>query len=212
MNVNQNQRFIAMMVLAASFVTMLILVWHGDTNVWDQAIRRWAIGLNTPMSIAAWEDISFLGSVAFLSCLTFLSLTISALRRDWYAVRLMAVAMGGAVGLDTTLKWLVHRPRPDEVYVNTMPASFSFPSGHALYGLTFYFTLAIILCRIIGGKWTWSIWVATIVIVALIGASRIFLGVHYGSDVLGGYLIAATWQMVILSPAGTPQPNTVIKN
>jgi len=80
-----------------------------------------------------------------------------------------------------------------------MPATYSFPSGHALYSFTFYLTIAGITSRQVFHKRRWGIWCSAIVIVVLIGASRIFLGVHYGSDVLGGYLIAALW-MVFLSP------------
>ena len=212
MTMSQNQRLATMIIMGGSFVSVMILVWLGQTNAIDLALRQWALGLNSPTTITLWESISVMGSVAFLSALTFIALAILMLLQDWFAAKLLAFAMAGAVGLDTMFKWLVHRPRPEEVYAHTMPASFSFPSGHALYGLTFYFTLAIILSRIIGGKWTWSIWVAAIVIVALIGASRIFLGVHYGSDVLGGYLIAATWLLVIVSLTGTPQPHFEIKN
>jgi undecaprenyl-diphosphatase len=74
-----------------------------------------------------------------------------------------------------------------------LPASYSFPSGHALYSLTFYISIAIVMDRYAQGNQTKTIWSAAVLMFTLIGASRIFLGVHYGSDVLGGYLIAAVW-------------------
>jgi undecaprenyl-diphosphatase len=204
MTARRNQFLVAMVILAGSFAILLTLVWNGETNAVDVALRNWALSFNTPTTVAIWEGISFAGSVIVISCLTFLSLVLFAVRRDWLALRYLAFSMGGAVGLDTIIKWLVHRPRPDEVYANTMPASYSFPSGHALYSLMFFISIAIILSRRSRGNRAGIIWGAAVVIFTLIGVSRIFLGVHYGSDVLGGYLIAALWLMFVtlVSPPG----------
>jgi undecaprenyl-diphosphatase len=201
MTPNRKQRFAAMVILGGTFAILLVLVWNGGTDAFDMALRNWALGFNTPTIVAVWEGISLMGSVAVLSGLTFLSIGLFAMRRDWPAVRQIALAMGGAVALDTISKWMVHRPRPDEVYAHTMPASYSFPSGHALYSLTFYMSIAIVMSRNNRGRQTKAIWSTAVLLSALIGASRVFLGVHYGSDVLGGYLIASVWLMLVSVPA-----------
>ena len=193
MTLDRNQRLVAMAIMAGSFAILLILVWNGETNSIDMVLRNWALSFNTPTSVTIWEGASFMGSVGVLSGLTFLTMGIFAIRRSWQAVRQIAFAMGGAVGLDTIVKGIVRRPRPDEVYAHTMPASYSFPSGHALYSLAFYISIAIVMNRHTQGNQTKTIWTAAVLMFTLIGTSRIFLGVHYGSDVLGGYLIATVW-------------------
>ncbi|HEY5363022.1 MAG TPA: phosphatase PAP2 family protein [Aestuariivirga sp.] len=204
MTASRNHFLVAMVILGGSFAILLALVWNGETNTADLALRNWALSFNTPTTVAIWEGISFAGSVIVLTGLTFLSLGLLAVRRDWLGLRYLAFSMGGAVGLNTIIKLLVHRSRPDEVYANTMPTSYSFPSGHALFSLTFFISVAIILSQYRRGNRAGIIWGVAAVMITLIGVSRIFLGVHYGSDVLGGYLIAALWLMFVtmVAPAG----------
>ena len=192
-----NRRIVALLVMIGSFSILTFLVWNGETNSFDVELRNWALSLNTPTLVMLWELISVLGSVAVLSGLTFLSLTVLAMRRDWKACRQLALVMGGAVVFNALIKWTVHRPRPAEVYANTMPTSYSFPSGHALFSLAFYMSVAWLVSRQSLRNWKNELWVAAVLMVASIGASRVFLGVHYGSDVLGGYLISAAWLMLL---------------
>ena len=212
MTLSQNQRIAAMAILGGAFAILLVLVWNGETNTIDMALRNWTLSFNTPTAVAIWEGFSTMGSIVVLGGLTFFSLGLFVVRRDWFAERQIAFAMGGAVGLDTIVKWIVHRPRPDEIYANTMPASYSFPSGHALLGLTFYISIAIIVSRHGRGNLTKAIWGGAVVMFALIGMSRIFLGVHYASDVLGGYLIAAFWLAFLMVPAAADHNNPISSN
>jgi undecaprenyl-diphosphatase len=106
--------------------------------------------------------------------------------------------MAGALVLDGTLKLLFHRARPEPFFGMVAPTSYSFPSGHALYSVRFYGTLAVITgtrlrsltVRLIG-------WVVAVSLILLIGISRIYLGVHYPSDVLAGYMTAFIWVMAV---------------
>ncbi len=194
-----NSRPAIILMLGFVFLILLILVSNGKTDLFDAAIRSLVIKSNTLIAVTVWKNISLMGSVIVMSVLTVLTVTLAALRADWYAVKLMSFSMAGAVLLETTLKWLVHRPRAEETYANTMPSSFSFPSGHALYSFTFYVTLILLLSRQKSSFAVTALWSLAAIVVVSIGASRIFLGVHYVSDVLGGYLIAATWVMFCLT-------------
>jgi membrane-associated phospholipid phosphatase len=104
-----------------------------------------------------------------------------------------AAAALGAEGLDQALKFWFRRPRP-EAFFGVAPANYSFPSGHALVSLCFYPVLAEIL---IDEEWPRGRRFAARVIAALlsgsIGLSRIYLGVHYPTDVLAGYAAAIAW-------------------
>lgn len=200
MNVNKNYRSITMLLLGGSFVALAVLVWNGKTDALDMTFRNWTLGFNTPTSVALWEYVSLMGSAVVLSGFSFLAIGFFILHHDWHTARRIAFAMGGAVVLDTISKWVVHRPRPEEIYAHTLPASYSFPSGHALHSFTFYILLAFVSTRHTGLNLTRAIWSAAVAISVLIGMSRIFLGVHYGSDVLGGYLIAAAWLVFVMKP------------
>ena len=104
-----------------------------------------------------------------------------------------AIDSAGALALDMTLKYAYHRTRPI-AYFGAAPLSYSFPSGHALCSFCFYGVMAGLLsARIKSLAWRVAIWIAAAVLVIAIGLSRIYLGVHYPSDVLAGYLAAAVW-------------------
>jgi undecaprenyl-diphosphatase len=95
--------------------------------------------------------------------------------------------------LDLALKHTFHRARPIGFF-GISPSSYSFPSGHALGSLCFYGVLAAILsARVRGRAARFCIWIAASILVTLIGFSRIYLGVHYPSDVIAGYCAAAVW-------------------
>jgi undecaprenyl-diphosphatase len=198
MTASRKRLLAGLISLSAFLLLLLILVWNDKTDHFDIALRKWALGFNTPNSVSIWKGISVMGSLAVLSCLTVVSIATLAVRQEWQAVKLFVFAMGGSVLLNNSIKWLIHRPRPEEIYAQTMPSSFSFPSGHALHSFTFYVALAVVIGRYGTKKTNLGLWFAAILVVALIGASRIFLAVHYGSDVLGGYLIAATWLMLVM--------------
>jgi undecaprenyl-diphosphatase len=108
------------------------------------------------------------------------------------------VAMTGSLVLDVALKYIYHRTRPT-AYFGTAPHSYSFPSGHALCSFCFYGVLAGLLsARTKPLAWRLFIWFAAATLVIAIGLSRIYLGVHYPSDVVAGYLAAAVWVGTII--------------
>ncbi len=117
---------------SVSLAALLISVWSDATNSIDTALSKWALGSNTPNSVSVWQGVSLMGSTVVLGVLTALSVCIFVIRHDWRAVKLIATTMGGSVLLNNSIKWLVQRPRPEEIYAHTMPSSFSFPAGSAV--------------------------------------------------------------------------------
>lgn len=105
----------------------------------------------------------------------------------------MLVTLAGTLVLDLTLKYAFHRIRPTP-YFGPLPHTYSFPSGHALFSFCFYGVLAGLLAgRIRSLPLRIFIWTSAAFLVLAIGISRIYLGVHYASDVVGGYLTATLW-------------------
>lgn len=182
----------------AIFELMLIwLVWTGRVETFDFPLRQTILAFDPLGAVAIWRGITFLGSSIFIAALAVIYILIFAVRSEWQAVKHLAVVMIGAVVIDTGLKWIVHRARPDEVFAQTMPTSYSFPSGHALFAIVLYIGIVTILAQRLGGIARTLLWVFAIIVVLLIGLSRIFLGVHYPTDVLGGYVGGALWLIVV---------------
>ena len=95
--------------------------------------------------------------------------------------------------LELTLKYAFHRPRPAPFF-GAVPHTYSFPSGHSLMSFCIYGVLAGLLShRIRSAAVRIMVWILAAALVAAIGVSRIYLGMHYPSDVIAGYLAAAVW-------------------
>ena len=104
--------------------------------------------------------------------------------------------ISGAV-LSSLLKLGFDRPRPDLVPHLTHVYSASFPSGHAMVSAVVYLTLGTLLTRIVSGIWLKIFVMAVAVLLTgLIGLSRLYLGVHWPSDVLAGWAAGAAWALV----------------
>ncbi|MGD0563895.1 MAG: phosphatase PAP2 family protein [Roseiarcus sp.] len=162
------------------------------------AVHRWA----SPNLTALMQGIAVLGSVGFLAAAALVAiagLLVAGRRRSAIA---LAGTMAGAFLLENAMKYAIHRVRP-EPFFGTEPETYSFPSGHALFSLCFYCTLASGLAqRRRSGLARAAIGTAAAALIAAIGLSRIYLGVHYPSDVLGGYLAAAFWLGVVAAIRG----------
>ena len=130
--------------------------------------------------------ITFLGSPAFLGGLVLVSLALLVWRKRWRSARLVF-----AVGLLTPmsiegLKIVFHRTRP-ELWPRLPDASYSYPSGHALGSLVVYGVLAYLACQAYP-RWRNAFLAGCAVLVALIGFSRLYLGLHWPTDVLGSWV------------------------
>ena len=111
---------------------------------------------------------------------------------------LFALAVVGANLLNEEMKLLFHRARPQPWFDYPLPPTFSFPSGHALVSCCFFLCLAEVLVR---DEWPLPLkvftWTAAAACALLIGLSRVYLGVHYPTDVMAGYAAAFVWTTVI---------------
>ena len=109
----------------------------------------------------------------------------------------VAVAVGGGQALSSVLKLDVDRPRPELVSHLVTETSLSFPSGHAMLSAVTYLTLGALAARFLPGKVTRIyVLVLAVLVTLLVGTSRIYLGVHWPSDVLGGWCAGFAWAMI----------------
>lgn len=140
------------------------------------------------------RDLSALGSFPVLFLLS--SAVVAALWMEKHrtAAIWLTVAVLGALAMNTVGKLLFARQRPDILPVELLPGSFSFPSGHAFMSAAVYFTIAALLTRVVPKRRTRTfVLVMAMLLTVLTGFSRVYLGVHYPSDVLAGWTLGLCW-------------------
>jgi undecaprenyl-diphosphatase len=186
--------------LVIAVLALLLFAWlaqevlRGHAVRFDAYIRGVASSWSSPALTRVMRNITLLGSVLVLASAS-VSAGVIFLAVSWPRGALwIALAMIGGVLLDLALKYSFHRPRPAPFFGIALPNTPSFPSGHALLSFCFYGVLAALLMARVRGKiLRIAIWVAASLLIGSIGFSRIYLGVHYPTDVIAGYLAAAFW-------------------
>lgn len=146
---------------------------------------------------AAMVDITALGGVTILTTFTVIAVLFLALKRLWLTMLLViGGTVSGAVAVSVA-KGIVARPRPDIVDHLVTVSSASFPSGHATSSAIVYLTLAALIMQIVRGRVVrfYIMSVAGLLVIA-IGCSRVYLGVHWPSDVLTGWSFGALWALM----------------
>lgn len=173
-------------------------VFEGDTQKFDEGVRAAINQHASPALTSVMRFITFFGSTIFILALGICVVVVFIWIKWRHAALLFTITMAGALVLNGTLKLLFHRARPEAYFGIIAPTSYSFPSGHALYSFCFYGTLAVITsARLHSRAIRFVIWAAAVSLILLVGMSRIYLGVHYPSDVLAGYMTAFIWVMAV---------------
>jgi membrane-associated phospholipid phosphatase len=167
---------------------------------------RFAVALHaqaTPAATTGFEVVTELGSTAVLLAVAAVAAAYLARlgrRRD---AAFIILAFAGAEALTWSLKAVFQRERPSFDDPIATASSFSFPSGHALVSFAVYGALAYVLLEILRSRRARAACVAgAAAVVTAIGFSRLYLGVHYLSDVLAGYAVALAWLLVIAMARG----------
>ncbi|CAN5332721.1 phosphatase PAP2 family protein [soil metagenome] len=170
----------------------------GDTARFDDSIRAFVHTFASPVLTKVMQLASFLGSTLFLVLFGITVFGIFYYFKRRRAAVLFAIATIGATILLVSLKLAFRRVRPEPFFDTILPASFSFPSRHSLASFCFYLALAAIVSnRIKNLGFKILIWIFSAALVLLIGISRIYLGVHYSSDVVAGFVIGFIWVITI---------------
>jgi len=187
------------LITLALFIRLAAALSSDSIQNFDAAIRldihQWA---SPPLTSLA-QGITVLGSVRFIG-MAFVIAIAGCLKVGWQQSAVtLTWTMAGAIVLDNAIKYSFHRARP-EPFFGIEPDTYSFPSGHAMFALCFYCTLANVFAERLRSRFARAaIWTVAALLVAAIGLSRIYLGVHYPTDVLGGYLAAAFWLGAVAS-------------
>jgi membrane-associated phospholipid phosphatase len=167
---------------------------NAATRLLDERVTSWFHEHATLALTDLMRFMSFFGSVAFLAAASCCVAIILIVRKSWFRLLGLALAAGGGSLLNILLKHLFHRQRPVLENPLLTLSSFGFPSGHTMGSTILYGLLAIFVAQLVQ---TWRlralIFCGGALIVALIGLSRIYLGAHYLTDVLGAIAVGLAW-------------------
>jgi undecaprenyl-diphosphatase len=169
-------------------------VRQGRTQAFDDAVLRYVGEHRVPLLENAMLEITFLGTGTVVLMIAFVAALFLWLTRHRYSAALLVAATVGAIVLNNVLKQFFDRPRPQIITWGTHALTTSFPSGHAMSAAVVYSTIAYLAARLQHRRrarvTTMSV---AAVLVILVCASRVYLGVHYPTDVLAGTVVGLAW-------------------
>jgi len=189
---------LAIVTASALLFTLLLLLVRLRWAPLESADHGAAGGLNSliaghPAAVSIVKAVTWLGSGGVLWTLTGAAAVVLAIRRRWRLALYLLVAGGGELVLDPVLKALVGRLRPVVAHPIAHGNGDSFPSGHALGSIVCYGALFLVFLPAFRGTWRRVFTAVIVTLIAAIGISRLLLGVHYISDVLGAWTLGITW-------------------
>ena len=202
--------FIVALVAGIAFAAIAEAVLEKETVLLDQTFGAWVLGTATPITSAIAFNITQLGStpvVAIGLVVACVVLVYTGRRRA--ALMLLTAVVGGTV-LNLLLKEIFVRPRPSFTNTYYQEVGFAFPSGHAMLSVVFYGALAYVIGNrptgpIGGGKSLLTrharvaLAIVAVAVALIVGFSRIYLGVHYLTDVLAGWMAGTCWLVTCIA-------------
>jgi undecaprenyl-diphosphatase len=177
------------------------VIHHDPLTLLDLRLADWFRAHSTPVGVRIASVLSLVGSPVTMAVLAVVVALFLVRRRWWITLGGWLAAFAGGGVLDWMLKTIIHRPRPTGAAAFLHGNSFSFPSGHALGSLIGFGMLAYIVLAYwpASRKHIALVIVVAFALIVAIGLSRLYLGVHYFSDVVGGYAAGLVWLATCVS-------------
>ncbi len=191
--------FIISLVCVIGFLFTSLLISDNKIIDFDSDVIATIQGLETPLLTKVMKFFTFVGSTPVVIVLSILLIIFlyKVLHHRLELILFVSAIIGSAV-LNGVLKQVFHRVRPNFHRLIDI-SGYSFPSGHAMNAFTVYVIVSFLLWRHIPSKWGRSLLIClSSVMILAIGTSRIYLGVHYPSDIIGGYLASGFWLTVAI--------------
>jgi len=195
--------FVIAAVVSLAFLMLAAKVTGGSTMAFDKAIIEGLRDTADPAVPAGPQwlqrvmiDVTALGGGTVLTIVTAIVVAYLLVIRRWSTAGFVAFAIAGGGAANELLKSTFLRARPDLVAHLTDSYSSSFPSGHAMNSALTYLTLAALLARTQKNKRVRVFLLAVAIVLTMaIGFSRVYLGVHWPTDVIAGWCVGATWAL-----------------
>lgn len=194
-----NRLFLWLWVIAAMvFAGLTIWIWVRGQLFFDIPVLQFFSEQRSTSLDMFFAVITWLGSTQVMIVLSVLLLGVLIVRRCKHDALMFAVGFYGANLINVGLKHLVGRVRPDVFpAVISLPSSFSFPSGHTTR-FTAFALCVVFLVQHFRPQWVKPAILVFVPLVVLTALSRVYLQVHYPSDVLGSILLAVAWVLVVV--------------
>ncbi|WP_077368791.1 phosphatase PAP2 family protein [Anaerosalibacter sp. Marseille-P3206] len=186
-------------LLLIIFLIFAFLAKNKESGIWiDEAVMESIHKNITPMKTTFMKAVTFFGSTYFLIIAGLAILIFSIRYRHRENIVPLILSTVGCSLLNTTLKHIVTRTRPINYFL-IKQGGYSFPSGHSMISMCFYTTMTYLFTKNIKDKSKKIlIWLGNFIIIGLIGYSRMYLGVHWFSDVLSGYIMGFLFFLFII--------------
>ena len=186
---------------ALAFLTFILItreLVEGDVDGFDKQLMLAVDSMRNPWLTSVATDITALGSLTIVVLFSALTLAVLFVLKDKIgALQLMAASVGSGI-LTLLTKDIIERIRPPEAQRLIAVSGFSYPSGHSLSTSALYLTIAIIAARHLRNQSARIIvFFGAAVMLTMVGASRVYLGVHYATDVLSGISLGAAWALML---------------
>ncbi|MBN8194395.1 phosphatase PAP2 family protein [Bacillus sp. NTK074B] len=189
--------------VAISLLCLIIFTWgfvsiveewkENEIAQFDDAVFEIVRGTISNKLTEIMTSITFLGGIKGITILTICVVLILLFQKKYPLALFVSITILTGAGFNGLLKWIFKRDRPD-IEALIQQGGYSFPSGHSMSSFIFYGSLAFILFRALDLKrFKWLSVLVVAILVLLIGLSRVYLGVHYPSDILGGFTAGGAW-------------------
>ncbi|MCA1058503.1 phosphatase PAP2 family protein [Rossellomorea aquimaris] len=189
--------------VAVSFVCLMVFTWgfvsiveewkENEIARFDNGVFDIVRGTISPKLTEIMTSITFLGGIKGITVFTVCVVLILLFMKKYPLALFVSITIVTGAGFNGLLKWIFKRERPD-IEALIQQGGYSFPSGHSMSSFIFYGSLAFILFRASDRKrYKWASVMVVATLVLLIGLSRVYLGVHYPSDILGGFTAGGAW-------------------
>ena len=179
---------------AYGFAKLAEVVKKGYTQPYDEAILTWIHGHQTNGLTTFMREVTPLGTGAVVIVVVGVAALFLWHTEHKHSARLLLASTVGGILLNNALKLLFRRERPSLFEWGTTAASSSFPSGHAMSATVVYGTVAYLVARLQKHRWSRALTlIGAFVLILLICFTRLYLGVHYPSDVVGGIVVGLAW-------------------
>lgn len=185
----------AITVAVLAFSVLAVLVLNGVTTSFDEATLLWINQHASPGFDSFFVAFTELGGLIVVTVVSALLFGYFLYRKKYTKALLVAAGVGGAALMNIILKSIFDRPRPDLWEWLVVETHFSFPSGHATASMALAIVVVALLWKT---KWRIASMIGAAMYILSIGFSRLYLGVHYPTDILGGWLLGAAWVLLVI--------------
>lgn len=170
----------------------------------DADVAAFLASHRRPWLTSCFEVLTWLGSTAVLVPLgALVGLALRRITQSWQPLLILAATLGGASALSNLTKFAVARARPEDGLVDSI--GYAFPSGHSTAAAAGWIALAFVVGAAAGTRRARLLLLASaLAVIAIVGMSRVYLGVHWSTDVLGGWALGGLWVGLVLVAVSSP--------